>query len=79
MLEKNENPWRRAVDGVVPVTRPDFTQVYVRSDRRTRLRWTGACMAGIAAAALVFALVQPPAGPTFDGQVAQFVGLVYEN
>jgi hypothetical protein len=79
MHEQKVNQWRQAVDVVVPQTRPDFDQVYVRSDRRSRLKWTGACMAGIAAAALVFTLVQPPAAPSFDGQVAAFVGMVYEN
>lgn len=79
MHEQDGNSLRRAVEAVTPRARPDFAQVYVRSDRRTRLKWTGACLAGIAAAALVVALVQPPASPTFDGQVAAFVGLVYEN
>jgi hypothetical protein len=79
MHEKQVTGWRRAVDAVVLQTRPDFAQIYARSARRSRLKWTGTCMAGVAAAALVFALVQPPAAPTFDGQVAAFVDLVYEN
>lgn len=79
MPDPNRAQWRGAVDAAVPVARPDFAAVYTRSHRRNQLRWTGLGMVAAVAAALAVLLVQPPAPPSFDNQVAAFVELVYSD